>query len=100
MNDGIDNGTSTGERFGHFVYWLVLRHGKEKFTDESVTAMLQSEFPNRVAAGGQRTFQTISAYRGYAVRYPKSLGVRGDAGAAEVLARIDRKMGYPVATQV
>lgn len=88
MSDGIDYGVETGERFGRFVYWLVKTYPPDKFNDESLMNMLRREFPNREATTGQRTFQTIRAYRNYAAKTPDRLGIQTDADAAAVMARL------------
>lgn len=94
--DGIDRGLRTGEQFQHFVFWAVTRHPPEKFTDEQVLAILQSEFPHRTDRKRwqnkkERTFQGINLHRTYA-RNRKKLGVRSEEHAKEILRRIDRKL--------
>jgi hypothetical protein len=91
--DGIDTGITTGEQFGHFVYWVVVRHPKGKFTNEPVDKMIRDEFPDHhLAHGGRGAFQKISLQRSYAKNSPDRLGIHSDVEAAEVLSRIDEKM--------
>jgi hypothetical protein len=88
LGDGIEYGATTGERFGKFVYWLVTRYPEEKFSNVVVEEFLRSEFPRREKVKN-KPFQSIGTHRGYARRCPERLGVKSDAEAAEVLARVD-----------
>jgi hypothetical protein len=92
INDGIDNGITSGERFGQFVYWLMMSHPRDKFPDHELESLLRNEYPHREASSGSKTFQAISAYRSYAKNTPDRLGIRSEREGTQILARIDAKM--------
>jgi hypothetical protein len=96
-HDGIEHGITLGEPFGHFVYWAVTRHPPEKFTNDAVDQMIRDEYPQRhLALGGNGTYQPIPRQRSYARTQQHRLGIHGDTHAAEILARIDAKIGTGV----
>lgn len=96
QGNGIDRGLKTGERYGHFVFWVVTRYPEERFSDQTLDAMIRDEFPDRnLALGGRGTIQSITAYRSYTRNTRKRMGIGSDAEATEVLTRIDGKVKGP-----
>lgn len=93
MGDGIDYGLITEERFGHFVYWAVTRHPKDRFDDATIDRMIRAEFPDHEKSrGGTGAFQAIHRHRTYAKNHPDRFGIQNEGHSREVLARIDGKM--------
>lgn len=97
LGDGIDRGLTTGEQFGHFVYWAVNEHPPGSLSDDEVQAILRKEFPDRDDPSKwpdrrRRVFQPIPTQRGYARLTPWKLGIRNEADAPKIAARIGRKM--------
>ena len=80
MGDGIDNGLTTNEPFGLFVYWAIVRHPKDQVSNQAVDQMVRKEFPKRhEARGGTGAYQPIPLQRSYAKNQPKRLGIRNEA---------------------
>lgn len=67
--DGETFGKSTGLRVVHFADALLRANDKVKATDAELSIRFRDEFPKRHTAAsgvqGQKTLQTIAAFRGY-----------------------------------
>lgn len=95
--DGVDNGLTTKEAFGHFVFWAVSRHPENRFRDEEVFELIRAEYPHRLDESKwpdrfPRALQSIPQQRRYARLTPERLGVRSEHHGREVLRRIDEKV--------